>query len=113
MAGDILSRQASVMLRDRRQRAGGLITEIMVFDRHGLLVALSDWTEDFMQGDEAKYLETYAIGADAIHVSDREFDPSTGLEQIDVSLTVQDPETGEGIGGVTISVDPEMLRDGS
>ena len=109
MAADILNRQASVLLRDRREDAGGLITEIMVFDRHGLLVALSDWTEDYLQGDEPKYLETYPKGPGTIHVADPEVDESTGREQIDVSLTVSNPETGEAIGATTISVDPRVL----
>jgi len=109
MAADLLSRQASILLRDRREEAAGLITEIMVFDRHGLLVALSDWTEDYLQGDEPKYLRTYPEGPGTIHVADPEPDESTGRVQIDVSLTVSDPETGEAIGGTTISVDPERL----
>lgn len=109
MASDLLSRQASILLRDRREEAGGLITEIMVFDRFGLLVALSDWTEDYLQGDEPKYLRTYPEGPGTIHVADPERDESTGRVQIDVSLTVSDPETGEAIGGATISVDPDAL----
>jgi len=109
MAFDLLSRQASGLLRDRREEAGGLITEIMVFDRFGLLVALSDWTEDYQQGDAPKYLRTYPEGPGTIHVADPERDDSTGQVQIDVSLAVTDPETGEAIGGTTISVDPERL----
>ncbi len=70
---------------------------------------VSGWTEAYLQGDEPEYLETYPKGPGAIHVADPEVDPSTEREQIDVSLTVIDPESGAAIGGTTISIDPEAL----
>ncbi|MEL6477984.1 MAG: hypothetical protein AAFR17_11720 [Pseudomonadota bacterium] len=105
MVGDLLGRQASVILRDRRERSNGLINEIIVMDAFGMNVAISDATSDFFQGDEAKWLETYLKGPDAVHIGEIEFDDSTQKDQSQVSLTVTDPETGTPIGAVTFGID--------
>ena len=111
MIWDLLDRQASVLLRDRRERSGGVITEIIVMDAYGLNVAISDPTSDYFQGDEAKYLETFLIGPGAVHVSEIAFDESTQKIQTQVSMTVVDPENGEPIGAVTFGVDLDVLNN--
>lgn len=111
MIGDLLDRQASVLLRDRRERSGGVITEIIVMDRYGLNVAISDPTSDYFQGDEAKYQETFLLGPGAVHVSEIGFDESTRQIQTQVSLTVVDPETGEPIGAVTFGINLDALEN--
>ncbi|MEM6904310.1 MAG: hypothetical protein AAF568_00305 [Pseudomonadota bacterium] len=108
MIGDLIDRQASVILRDRRELSDGLINEIILMDQFGMNVAISDPTSDFYQGDEAKYQETYLIGPDAVHVSEIEWDESTQKNQSQVSLTITDPETGEPIGAVTFGIDVEI-----
>ena len=114
MIGDLLDRQASIILRDRREVSGGLINEIIVMDMHGLNVAISDPTSDFFQGDEAKWQETYLKGPDAVHVSEIEWDESTQKNQSQVSVSVTDPDTGEVIGAVTfgINVDVALRQEG-
>lgn len=109
MVAEMLDRQASIIARDRRAEAGGIITEIIVMDRHGLNVAISDPTSDFYQGDEAKYQETFLKGPDAVHVSELEFDESTQKIQTQVSLTVVDPESREPIGAVTLGISLDKL----
>lgn len=104
MISDLLGRQASVILRDRRELSHGLINEIIVMDRFGLNVAISDPTSDFFQGDEAKWLETFQKGPGAVHVSELEFDDSTEQVQTQVSLTVTDPDSGDAIGAVTFGI---------
>ena len=108
---DLLDRQASIIARDRREASNGIVTEIIVMDAHGLNVAISDRTSDYFQGDEAKWLETYKIGPDAVHISELELDESTGKVQTQVSLTVVDPETGAPIGAVTLGIDLTKLSE--
>lgn len=110
MIGDLLDRQASILLRDRRESSNGVITEIIVMDRWGLNAAISDPTTDYYQGDEAKYIETFLIGPGAVHVSEIEFDESTQKYQTQVSMTVVDPETGAPIGAVTFGIDLDVLN---
>lgn len=111
MVIDLLDRQASIIARERREEAGGVINEIIVMDMHGLNVAISDRTSDLFQGDEAKYQETYLKGPDAVHVSELKFDDSTQKVQTQVSLSVTDPETGEVIGAVTLGVSLDQLTN--
>ncbi|MEM6933669.1 MAG: hypothetical protein AAF526_08780 [Pseudomonadota bacterium] len=111
MIGDLLGRQASVIVRDRRELSSGLINEIIVMDAFGLNAAISDPTSDFYQGDEAKYIETFLKGPGAVHVSELEFDESTQKVQTQVSLTVIDPDTGAPIGAVTFGISLEALTN--
>lgn len=111
MVLEMLDRQASIIARDRRELSNGVITEIIVMDNRGMNVAISDRTSDFFQGDEAKYQETFLKGADAVHISELEFDESTQKIQTQVSLTVADPESGEPIGAVTLGIDLQNLSN--
>jgi hypothetical protein len=108
---DLLDRQASIIARDRREASDGVVNEIIVMDAYGLNVAISDRTSDYFQGDEAKWQETFQKGPDAVHISELEFDESTGKVQTQVSLTVVDPETGEPIGAVTLGISLEKLTN--
>ena len=111
MIFDLLDRQASVIIRDRRELSGGVITEIILMDMHGLNVAISDPTSDYYQGDEAKYQDTYLKGPGAVHVGEIEFDDSTQKHQTQVSMTITDPENGQAIGAVTFGIDLTVLRE--
>ena len=106
---DLLDRQASIIARDRREQSDGVVNEIIVMDMHGMNVAISDRTSDYYQGDEAKYQQTYLLGPEAVHISELEFDESTGKVQTQVSLTVTDPQNGQPIGAVTLGISLEKL----
>ena len=105
----ILDNAASAHLRDLVAAAGGTITEIIVMDSHGLNAAVSDVTSDMWQGDEEKYSETYAVGPDAVHYSEVEFDESTQTYQGQISLTIVDPATGAPVGALTVGVNVDAL----
>lgn len=108
---EMLDRQASIIARERRENSAGVVNEIIVMDANGLNVAISDRTSDYYQGDEAKWIETYLKGPDAVHVGELEFDESTQKVQTQVSLSVTDPETGEVIGAVTLGISLEELTN--
>ena len=105
----VMSSPVSAMLRDVRDESEGLFTEIFIMDQVGLNVAASDVTSDFWQGDEAKWQETYAVGANAMHISDVEFDESTQTYQSQVSVSIVDPATNQPIGAATFGVNVELL----
>ncbi|MDP2081642.1 MAG: PDC sensor domain-containing protein [Pseudotabrizicola sp.] len=105
----VLTTVSSDMLRAQVEQASGLITEVFVMDALGLNVASSGITSDYWQGDEAKFTETYPKGADAIHVSDVNFDESTQIYQVQVSFTLTDPADGTVIGAVTVGLNAEHL----
>ncbi len=104
----VVGNPASEHLRTHVASSGGQITEVFVMDARGLNVASSGVTSDYWQGDEAKWIETYMKGPDAIHVSDVEFDESTQTYQVQVSLPVAD-SNGDVIGAVTFGIDAQSL----
>lgn len=99
----------SSVLRDFVGASGGTITEVILMDAKGLNVAVSDVTSDYWQGDEDKFLRTFAVGPGAIHFSEVEFDESSQSYQLQVSFTITDPASGLGIGAATIGLNAEAF----
>ncbi|CUH80497.1 hypothetical protein [Tropicibacter naphthalenivorans] len=105
----VLFSEASDFLRAQVNDMGGAVTEIFVMDAVGLNVASSDTTSDYWQGDEAKWQQTYSVGAGAHHFSEIEFDESSQTYQAQISYTITDPATGAPIGAITVGVNAESL----
>ncbi|SLN31791.1 hypothetical protein ROJ8625_01450 [Roseivivax jejudonensis] len=99
----VADHEASQRLRDAIAQSQGRVTEIIVMDRRGLNAAISGITSDFWQGDEAKFLETYAAGAGAVHTSEVEFDESTQTYQLQISMPLT-AATGALLGAVTVGL---------
>lgn len=106
---ELLTHPVSAWLRDQQTATAGFVTEVFIMDDKGLNVAQSVETSDYWQGDEAKWKETYLVGPDALHISDVEFDDSTGFYQSQASLAIKDPETGEVIGAITFGINVQNL----
>ncbi|MBE1292607.1 MAG: hypothetical protein JJ868_05450 [Shimia sp.] len=106
----VIENPAADFLRTQVENSAGQITEIALMDSVGLNVALSGVNSDMWQGDEAKYQQTYSVGPDAYHFSEVELDDSTRTYQVQISMTIVDPETGVGIGAITVGVDAETLE---
>ena len=98
---------AAAILLTRKESAQGAIIEIFAFDQYGLNVAQTDPTQDYNQGDEAKYWRTFMSGAGAIYI-DRPR-PDDGKPVAQASLTITDPVTGRAIGGMTVGIDVSRL----
>ena len=60
MIDDILRNSLSGFLKAKKKESEGLFTEIFVMDNKGMNVGQSDITSDYWQGDEAKWIKTYA-----------------------------------------------------
>ncbi|GAA0285061.1 hypothetical protein [Rhodovulum strictum] len=105
----MLASPVSEYLREQSAASGGQVTEIILMDAQGLNVAVSEVTSDYWQGDEEKHSHTYGMGPDAIHFGEIEFDESTQRYQVQISFTINDPETGTPIGAMTVGVDGEAF----
>lgn len=105
----VASTAASRFLRERRQDADGLFSELFVMDARGLNAGQSEPTSDYWQGDEAKWQKTYAVGPQAYFIDEIEFDDSTQSFQSQVSVTVPDPDSGAPLGAITVGVNVEKL----
>lgn len=111
LVNDLMSRPESVKLLEKQVATAGFINEIFAMDNHGLNVAQSAVTSDFWQGDEDKWQQSYGDGTGdgAVHISEVEFDDSTGVFQSQVSLPIKDPATGKLIGAITFGVNVQSL----
>ncbi|MEM9268168.1 MAG: type IV pili methyl-accepting chemotaxis transducer N-terminal domain-containing protein, partial [Pseudomonadota bacterium] len=76
---EMMQRPLSRILKMYQDGTGGLVTEVFVMDNKGLNVGQSEITSDLWQGDEAKWQETFGEVQGTMHVSDVEFDESTGF----------------------------------
>lgn len=103
-----MNNELSTFLRKKKEASNGVIFEIFVFDEKGLNVGETDLTQDYNQGDEAKYWKTYGTGSDAIWVDKVGKDGGKNVSQ--VSLTIKDPATGKAIGAVTVGIDVDKLK---
>ncbi|MBD3785924.1 MAG: hypothetical protein IE922_03015 [Sphingomonadales bacterium] len=106
----VLKNAAADYLRGLQAQAPGRIMEAFVMDARGLNVAAAQPTSDFWQGDEDKFSKTYALGAEAIHVGEVEFDESSQIYQLQVSFTISDPASGQPIGAVTLGLNAEEFH---
>lgn len=106
---DLLGRPASEWLRGQQAQTANFVTEVFAMDNHGLNVAQSVETSDYWQGDEAKWQQTYGNGSGDIHISEVEYDDSTGSYQSQVSMPITDPATGELIGAITFGINVQSL----
>jgi len=81
--------------------------EIFVMDNQGANVAMTDKTSDYWQGDEEKFIQSFKNGQGGIHISDVEFDDSTQLYIVQVSVPVKDG--AKVIGAITFGIDVDNL----
>ena len=105
----VLANPTSQQLIAWEQGEGGMIVQMWIMDNHGLNVGQTALTGDLNQGDEAKWMETYAVGPDAMHIDEVEFDEEVQAYVVQSSMTVVDPSTGEPIGAVTVGINAEFL----
>jgi len=96
-----LSNTVSAFLRGFKAASGGVIEEIFIMDNKGLNVGATDPTGDYMQGDEDKWLKTFAAGP-WMGFTDQ---PEDGVVQ--VSVTVVDND--KAIGALTVGINIAKL----
>ncbi|MFZ2099521.1 MAG: hypothetical protein WAU86_03050 [Oricola sp.] len=109
MVEEVMQRGVSLYLKQKQRAADWMIVEIILMDAKGLNVGLSTPTSDYWQGDEAKHQKTFQAASRDLFIDDVEFEPDSGLLLSQVSETIFDPDSGEPIGAVTVSVNMNKL----
>ncbi|HYC71190.1 MAG TPA: cache domain-containing protein [Opitutaceae bacterium] len=89
----------------RKSRA--YVAEIILMDRQGANVAITEKTSDYWQGDEKKFSESFKDGG-VVFVDKVRFDDSTQTYSVQVSVPVRGPD-GQPIGVICIGLDIEKL----
>lgn len=110
MIDEVLNSPASAWLRAFQDQEGGLVTEVFVTDARGLNVAQSEVTSDYWQGDEDKWSVPFGKPEGTLHFGEIELDESTQTYQSQVSMPINDPDSGKPLGALTVGVNVEMLQ---
>lgn len=105
----VTSTELSQRLAEQQVDSNGLITEIIVTDRFGLNVGVSEITTDYWQGDEAKFSEAFFNRTNAIYEGQLEYDQSTQGYQVHISSQIRDPASDEIIGVLIIGLDIQRV----
>lgn len=99
----------SQFLRQKQSAADWMIVEIIVMDGKGMNVGVSTPTSDYWQGDEAKFQKTYLQPEAGLFIDDIEYEPDTHLVISQANSAIIDPDTGEPIGAITVSLNLNKL----
>jgi hypothetical protein len=105
----VMKSELSTYLKKKQDETKGVVAEVFVMDDKGLNVGQSEVTSDYWQGDEAKWQKTFSVGPDAVFFDKIEKDESTQALQMQVSVSIKDPETGKAIGAVTFGINVDEL----
>lgn len=108
----IAANPTSLALEHWQANQNGRVTELMLIDHQGALVAMSRLTSDFWQGDEPKFHEVVAAVDEGLFLSPVRLDASSRHFQVIASKSIFDPHTGELIGVVAIGLDIEKALSG-
>ncbi|MGI9614694.1 MAG: ATP-binding protein [Acidimicrobiales bacterium] len=81
--------------------------EVFFTDSNGFNAALTNLTSDFVQSDEDWWQDAWANG---ISVSDVEFDDSSNIFSVDVSVRIDDPSTDQRLGVMKSSLSVAFVQ---
>ncbi|MGQ9747336.1 MAG: PDC sensor domain-containing protein [Candidatus Caldatribacteriaceae bacterium] len=93
------------------QKTNSYFAEIFVTDNQGALVAATNKTSDYWQGDEAKFTECYRDGKGTLYFGEVEFDESAQTYLVQVSVPVVEGEQTIGVIVVGIEVDTFLASE--
>lgn len=110
LIAEILSSPLSSYLLYTQAKSAGLFTEVFIMDRFGLNVGQSSVTSDYWQGDEDKFLKTYAVGPDAVFIDEPEYHDETRTWRAQVNFTIVDPASKAAIGAATAEINLTELQ---
>ncbi len=107
LRASVLQTPAADLLRQIKAQSQGLIDELFVMDHKGFLVASSDLTSDYWQGDEDKFQRSFGRAHDEIFVDRIGFDASTRTFQSQVSIPLKDEDGRADLGVVMMGLNIE------
>lgn len=106
-AMSLVNQPLSAQLREIKKQADGLLTEIIVADRRGLNLAISDITSDYWQGDESKFTAAFAQPSNSLLFGEVAYDESSKHFQVQLSLPLNAEADNEPLGVMILGVDVE------
>lgn len=113
MARRVADQPASIAMAQWQQGRDSLVTEIMLTNSIGTLVAMSRLTSDFWQGDEPKFEHHISAENRDMFVSPIRYDASTARFQVTVSMPVIVDGQWLPAGVLAIGLDVEQALKGA
>lgn len=103
----VLTSPTAEFLRKKVAGTSNKVSEVLITDAKGLNVAGTSMTSDYWQGDEDKYTKTFLVGSGATTGGEVDFDESWQSYQAEYAFTISDPDSGEPIGSMVVSLFPD------
>lgn len=113
MARFIASQEASIAMNRWQKNHQSLVTEVMLTNSIGALVAMSGLSSDFWQGDEAKFEHHIRKDANSLYISPVYYDESTSRFQVVVSKPIIAEDRWIPLGVLVIGLDVEEALAGT
>ncbi|MBL1436318.1 MAG: type IV pili methyl-accepting chemotaxis transducer N-terminal domain-containing protein [Rhodobacteraceae bacterium] len=101
--------QASAFLRARHDASKNIVTEIFVMDTHALNVAESEVTAEYWHAEDERFALTVGNRSGDIHISDVHLEEGGHVYQSQISVPIEDPDTGELIGVMTFGINIQSM----
>lgn len=108
LLAQILENEASDYLRDYHSFDPSM-REILVTDQQARLIAATNKTSDYFQGDERWWYDSYQDGRGGHYISDMRYDESAQVFAIEIAQPVVDPAANEAIGVVKAIIDSQDI----
>jgi len=83
--------------------------EGLLIGKNGGLVASTDKTSDFWQGDEAQFLQAITLPESQVHIQREMLDESTNMMLLKVSAPIYNPRSNHAIGVLVIGFDQFVI----
>jgi hypothetical protein len=106
---DLLTHPCSKLLRQQQKQYPEFV-EIMVTDKYGFIVCMTNKTSDYYQADEDWWQQAYHQTQDKVHYGAIEYDESAYSEAIPLYLPVRDEKDTQVIGVIKVVVDVLFVK---
>lgn len=109
MTFDLLDRLISIIARDEKEKSGGMIDRIAIMDQHGITVGMTRAIDDYYQGDQAWFTESYGAGIEGQFISEPYSQTEGGDILVDITRSVVGEDGTSPIGAVTLTLNMAVL----
>lgn len=104
----VINNKLSEYLKYIKKQSYNTYAEIFIMDNKGLVIAATNPTSDYFQGDEPQWQETFLTGSIEVFIEDSKFDESSGKLQNKCSKAIFDDNTP--IGAITVGINNEPIK---
>jgi hypothetical protein len=104
--GAILNNRTAAHLKEL-ESSKPYFLELFLMDNQGALVAMTNKTSDYWQGDERKWQKSFNGGQGGVDIGKEKFDKSAQAYLVQVSIPIMDGD--KAVGALTIGVNLDKL----